>query len=220
MISKKCKHCGSTLRHEGLTFCNHSCSATYNNKRKKPRTEESKKKTSDSVKAWQKINNYKRVVNGKKVMMCKVSFCIVCGKCIPNEHRKTCSKECFSKNQAKNMSERLSKAENRKNIGRHRKSYMEQSFETWLIDNSAPEFVTEKSFKNHDLKKTYFADFYFPSLNLIIELDGTQHRNTVEADTIRDEYINAFYGITVFRIPHKEYQSGSKIEQVKQMLGI
>ena len=263
---KKCAHCNKelTFEHRGKTFCNSSCAATYNNKKRGPRSETTKKKIQDSVikhnesftgvhRGYCKVSFcnvchavirnkhratcsnecYKTIEYGKKIKnqisisytfgngrRCKVSFCKVCGVVIKNEHRVTCSKECYRKNHSAMASERISKAENRKNLGRHRRSYMEQSFEAWLTNHSAPEFSTEKSFKNHDIKKTYFADFYFPGLNLIIELDGTQHRKTVEADAIRDAYIKSYYGITVIRISHQEYQKGSRIDEVKKLLGL
>lgn len=259
---KKCAHCNKELafEHRAKTFCNSSCAATYNNKKRGPRSETTKKKIQEGVKKNKEsltgihrghckvsfckvcgvvIRNKHRATcstecykssigkhtghntplftigNGR---YCKVTFCKICGTVIKNKHRITCSKECYKKNHSSMASERLSKVENRKNLGRHRRSYMEQSFESWLISNGSPEFETEKSFKNHDLKKTYFADFYFPSLNLIIELDGTQHRKTVEADSIRDAYIKSYYDITVIRIAHQEYQKGSRIDEVKKLL--
>ena len=46
----------------------------------------------------------------------------------------------------------------------------------------------------------YIADFYCASAALVIELDGSQHRTAegVQADTIRDEYLNNL-GILVLR---------------------
>lgn len=222
---KKCVHCSKelTFEHRGKTFCNSSCSASYHNKKRGPRSESTKKRIREGLRNHNNSLSQKekeKYTNVRYQQYCKVSFCKSCGTIIKNAHRITCSKECYKKNHSAMASERLSKAENRKNLGRHRRSYMEQSFETWLNANGSPEFETEKSFKNHDLKKTYFADFYFPSLNLIIELDGTQHRNTMEADSIRDAYIKSHYGITVIRITHQEYQNGSRIDEVKKLLAL
>ena len=95
--------------------------------------------------------------------------------------------------------------ENRKNLGRHRKSWMEVTFESYLKENSIVGWDTEVHFWNDELKKNYFPDFIFESKKLIIELDGTQHRKTVEQDSIRDIWFNN-KGYTVVRIPHSEFK--------------
>ena len=150
---------------------------------------------------------------------CKCCNNIVLHSRILRKHNKTCSDLCKKKYQGILMSERLSKIENRTNYGRHRRSYMEQSFENWLEEN-AISFETEVRFKNNALNKNYFVDFFFRDKNLIIELDGTQHRNTVESDKERDAYFENVLGISVIRITHKEYQNGSRIKEVCERLGI
>ena len=47
---------------------------------------------------------------------------------------------------------------------------------------------------------TYIVDFYCASAALVIELDGSQHREEqgIQADRIRDEYLNSL-GILVLR---------------------
>ena len=47
---------------------------------------------------------------------------------------------------------------------------------------------------------TYIVDFYCASAALVIELDGSQHREKqgIQADRIRDEYLNSL-GILVLR---------------------
>ena len=54
-------------------------------------------------------------------------------------------------------------------------------------------------------RKNYFADFIFEDKKLIIELDGTQHKKTVEQDAIRDAWFNS-KGYTVIRIPVEEFK--------------
>ena len=105
------------------------------------------------------------------------------------------------------MSERLRDPEKRKNYGRGKKSYMELYFENWLLRNKIEGWEYDKHFWNEDIKKNYFADFCFEDKRLIIELDGTQHKNTIEADAIRDEYLRSI-GYFVIRISYKEFQSG------------
>jgi very-short-patch-repair endonuclease len=83
------------------------------------------------------------------------------------------------------------------NRGRGKASYLEKSFEAWLVDKLPQlEFHTEYSFKRFDQVKTYFADFYFPTKRLIIELDGSQHlgKKQKQYDQERDQYITDHYG--------------------------
>lgn len=53
---KKCKHCGKEIN-ENSVFCSSSCSATFNNKNRKPHSEETKQRISGSVKNW--VSNLK-----------------------------------------------------------------------------------------------------------------------------------------------------------------
>lgn len=99
----------------------------------------------------------------------------------------------------------LKNSENRKNLGRHKKSWMELTFESYLKENNITGWDTEVHFWNDVLRKNYFPDFIFESKKLIIELDGTQHRKTVEQDAIRDKWFSD-KGYRVIRIPHPEFK--------------
>lgn len=94
---------------------------------------------------------------------------------------------------------------NRKNLGRHKRSWLELTFEEYLKYNNIQGWNTEVHFWNEDLRKNYFADFIFEDKKLIIELDGTQHKKTVEQDAIRDAWFNS-KGYTVIRIPVEEFK--------------
>jgi len=94
---------------------------------------------------------------------------------------------------------------NRKNLGRHKKSWMELTFEEYLKYNNIQGWDTEVHFWNDKLKKNYFPDFIFEDLKLIIELDGTQHRKTIEQDAIRDKWFSS-RGYRVIRIPVEEFK--------------
>ena len=63
-------------------------------------------------------------------------------------------------------------------------------------------------------------DFYFPEINLIVELDGKQHEKPKhkEADKLRDEYITTNLNLNVFRISYDEYQTGTKINELLKLL--
>jgi very-short-patch-repair endonuclease len=65
---------------------------------------------------------------------------------------------------------------------------------------------------------TYYADFVFDHLKLIIELDGRQHHQTVEYDSRRDAYITANYGLNVIRITAKEYFNKTRVSEIETLL--
>lgn len=99
----------------------------------------------------------------------------------------------------------LKKAENRKNLGRHKRSWMELTFENYLKERNITGWDTEVHFWNEELNKNYFPDFIFESNKLIIELDGTQHRKTKELDKIRDDWFLT-KGYKVVRISIDEFK--------------
>ena len=158
---------------------------------------------------------------------CQISFhdCLFCGCKIihaiakSKNKRKTCSPECQTKHMSRIQSERLSKTENRSNLGRHKKSYLEDSFEEWLRQNDIV-FESEVHYRNTELNKSYYVDFLFKDRNLVIELDGTQHRKTVEKDRIRDEYLSRVHNLTVIRITHNEYRQKSRLIEICELLGV
>lgn len=99
----------------------------------------------------------------------------------------------------------LKNPQNRKNLGRHKRSWMELSFEKYLTDNTISSWNTEVHFWNDQLQKNYFVDFLFEDKKLIIELDGTQHRKTVEKDKLRDNWLS-LKGYKVIRIGIEEFK--------------
>jgi len=94
---------------------------------------------------------------------------------------------------------------NRKNLGRHKRSWMELTFESYLKEYNITGWDTEVHFWNDELRKNYFPDFIFESKKLIIELDGTQHRKTVKQDAIRDKWFTS-KGYKVIRITLEEFK--------------
>lgn len=114
----------------------------------------------------------------------------------------------------------LSVPGNRKNYGRHKPSWLESSFEEYLKDNLIEDYETEFHIRNTEINKNYFIDFMFKDRKLVIELDGTQHRNSVEADKIRDDFITRL-GYKVVRIPQDEFKKRyfDKSKGFKDILG-
>ena len=210
-----CQQCAAAMeyRKRKNKFCSSSCAASYNNLLHSPESRKQQAKT--LLKTLENLGPTAK----KEPNCCKVSFCLICKNVIPNKHRKTCSVLCCRKLSGQSMSNRLKDPNFRKNYGRQKRSYLEESFSKWLEANDVP-YEYEIQFKNHELNKYYYADFVFRDLKLIIELDGTQHRKTVEQDRIRDEYIHREYGYTVYRVTHKEYQAKSKYSIICDLLGI
>lgn len=200
-----CIVCGAEVSRYSKRFCSQSCGAKYSNS------------TKDRTKF--KPGPKKGTLHSRKLFT-KISQCVICSKFHPGT-RKTCSPKCKNKLLSDTMKNKIFNGFNPNlNRGRHKKSWMESSFGNWLNQHGITDYITEQPFKRKDITKTYFADFYFPQRKLVIELDGTQHNNTKEYDAERDNYIISKYSIEIIRIGYKEYQSGSRIDFIKHILGI
>lgn len=202
---KLCKHCDGPIPYNKRSnqFCSQSCAGTFNT----------------GSRDYTTFKPGPPIGTGAKPPYTKIKMCTVCNKYHPGSGR-TCSKECKSVILSISAKTRISKGFNPQlNRGRNKRSYLEISFSGWL-NTMYPtlEVKIEHPFKRNDITKTYFADFYFPSKRLIIELDGSQHKHTVDYDAERDRYITDAYGVTVIRITHKEYQSGAKVQEIINLL--
>lgn len=100
----------------------------------------------------------------------------------------------------------LRNPDNHKKIERKEKSWMELCFEKWLRESDVSGWDDEVHFWNSSEGKNYFVDYLFEDKKLILELDGTQHRHTIEKDKIRDEYLESL-GYTVKRVPYSEFKT-------------
>ena len=92
---------------------------------------------------------------------------------------------------------------------RRKVSWMEETFSKWLINKNI-KFRSEVHFRNSELNKSYFVDFIFDELMLIIELDGNQHEKRKEHDKVRDDFFRSL-GYNVIRISHCEFREKSKV---------
>ena len=215
---KRCLQCNNTLEYKKRTnkYCSNSCSATFNsNKRNytifKPGPKKGPKLPQTKDFKYSKYNNGEPYTPIKQ--------CIICQKFHPNLG-KTCSNECYLKLLSIKIRESINNGFNpQKNRGRGKQSYLEKSFEDW-IKKEFPylEYIKEYKFSRLDTLKSYFGDFYFPTLNLVIELDGIQHLKTQEYDQERDEYIQKTYNVEIIRISHKEYKNKTKLELIRNKL--
>ena len=208
----KCTQCNTELEYDKRhnKFCSRSCAATCSNAAK----------DYTKIKTGPKPGYFPHTHYEKFPPHTKVSQCIICSKYHPN-CGKTCSSQCKGKLLSRSIKQAIFNGyDPKKNRGRQKQSWLESSFENWLVENSITDFITEHPFKRHDQTKTYFADFYFPKINLIIELDGTQHNNTKDYDQQRDQYITDKYNLEIIRISHKEYQQKTKLTLIQKKLGI
>jgi very-short-patch-repair endonuclease/ribosome-associated translation inhibitor RaiA len=210
-----CNNCSNVMTYSirKNKFCSKSCSATFNNTGR-IRTEESKQKVSASI-----IGILSKIAKTVKIYCCTICSEPTVG------NRKTCSKECLTKHHSILQSANIEKNRHRYK-GRLVKSYMEKSFHDWLIAHGlnigVRGFMEEVHFKHKVDGKTKngWADFVFPSRKLIIELDGSHHKKRVDLDAVRDKHLTEIRGYTVIRIPHSEYTKGTRIEEIKKLLGL
>jgi hypothetical protein len=95
---KQCKECCNTIAYEKRfnNFCSQSCSTTFNNKRRPPRTVESREKTAHSLIKHGELFGFPAPTPPEKLRYCSLHFheCSHCGKYMTNPYRKTCSTEC------------------------------------------------------------------------------------------------------------------------------
>lgn len=199
----QCVVCQNEVSLHSNKFCSRSCAAIKSN----------------SLKDFTKFKSGPQKGTQKKALYTKISQCPICGKWHP--FRNTCSLDCkriLTSNSIKlAIQNGYGPGGNR---GRGKSSYLESSFEFWLSTNF-PDlvFIREYAFKRSDVRKTYFADFYFPSLKLVIELDGSQHQFTKKYDSERDSFIKSQYGVEVVRISHNEYKRKTRIQEIWSLLG-
>lgn len=210
-----CQECNSPLSFEQRhnKFCSHGCSATFNNSRRKHK-EETKEKISKSRKA------------NKKPQTVYSMVCETCNTTFVSKRKQVrfCSRRCvnvFNSHRQKQYA--LLHPELTYRRSPYRQSYLERSFEGWLqtrgVVKGRKGFLTEVWFRDKQNKKIYRADFVFPQQRLVVELDGTQHQQTVALDNKRDSVLRS-RGWNVVRVTHKEYKNKTKLPLIEQLLSI
>lgn len=223
---KKVSNTLTQLHYSGLE-CEKFCELKYNSCKLCTRLFSVKSKInylfcSESCKRIFKNKDNIKTINNPNICHIHYAKCLFCStiKIVRQSYKlKYCSKQC--QNSASSIRTSNYLKNNRSHIrGPHKPSYMEESFASWLKQNYTDKWYSEVYFWNHELKKNGWADFVFPKEKLIIELDGSQHRKTVEKDQIRDEYLLRDRGYKVYRITHKDYVKQIRINEVKVMLGI
>lgn len=196
-------------------FCSRSCAAITNGKLYPKR----KKRDASATITKPRIKSAVRTIkyNAKEsVQYTKVQQCHICLK-YHSLLGATCSINCKKKLLSIRVRERIDAGWNpQENRNRAIPSFLEKSFESWLLDNKITNYIKNKTFRCGE--KIYFGDFYFPELSLLIELDGQQHIANTAYDKNRDDLILSAHGIYTYRISYKEYMNKSKIDIVVAML--
>lgn len=201
-----CKNCGKDfvdLESIDRNFCNNSCSASYNNKGK-IKSEITKFKISESL---------KNIPNNNKLPR---TDCIECGKKVKKNKQKYCSLSCLKN--SKIFKEKLSiiaKERYKKNPDQHpnkrcasiKETYPEKFFNEFLILKG---LVNGEDFIKQFKVNNYYVDFFFPKLNLCVEIDGERwHDSNNEKEITRENIIKEKYKLIRFKVKpllNKKYE--------------
>lgn len=214
----KCKCCGNefTPKYEGNIFCSSSCAASFNNKNR-TRSEESKRKTSESLYKYYHGDEWKEYAD-KSVLN---TVCKVCGREYHSKRGGTgyCSLGCRSEDpeyRDKLRAAQIKLVQNGKHKGwqtRNVESYPEKFWKT-VLDNNGIEYLRE----DFSTKK-YFLDFLIEKngTKIDLEIDGKQHSRRIEHDKKRDEFLTE-NGFVVYRIKWNSINSKEGSEKMKKKI--
>lgn len=222
----KCKMCNAALdynnRHK--SFCNRSCSASFNNSRRIV-SDEHRAKTSATV---------------RRAKPASERECKECGKMFSStdRHRKaqTCSAQCSSVDRKRRTSDPKYRAGLRAQAVARVRAGTHQGWQSRSkVGPSYPEryfislFETEKIAVDREVKiGRYFADFVVRGTKKVIEVDGAQHKyaDHIERDKRKDQFLRD-QGYEVFRVDwsNPRTQAGKdklypQIEMMKQYIGV
>lgn len=224
---KLCEECGEIISYEYKNekkFCNSSCSAKFNNKRRIV-DEEQKLKTSITLlkrRIKRNIDKEKIILNDviRICLNCEKEFLVNRNKRVLS-HQKYCCKECSNIGMKRNTS---LKAKERVKNGTHKgwttrniTSYPEKFFMEVLKNNKLNyihNFIINKKDLGLDDKSNYFLDFYFEDKKIDLEIDGKQHKSRKGHDELRDSLLEKI-GIKIYRIEWKNPINDKNKEYMK-----
>ncbi len=223
---KYCEYCGKKLpfKKRFAKCCNQSCGSALGNKKKGKRTEETKRKISNTFLKGIKQHKYKLANQyGEYVYGVRKCICKYCNKEFEsNKFQKYCSDECRQKSISKQSSlQRKKEIQNGTFQGWKSRNIISYAEKFWkqVLDNNNIQYVREYvlEYGNKGSGERYFLDFYIEinDRKIDLEIDGKQHlyKERKESDKIRDEFIKS-KGIEVYRIPWNEINS----EHGKQLM--
>lgn len=209
---KLCKQCGNPISYDKKNkknFCNNSCSAKYNNSKRKI-SEEQKIKVSITL-LNKNVNflNENEVI--RKCLNCYNEFVV---KRLDNRRlssQKYCSKLCSNLGMKKNLiltiGDKIKNGTHKGWSSRKIISYPEKFFMDVFGNKNLiykHNFVISKRSLGLNDSSNYFLDFYFEDKKIDLEIDGKQHYypDRKIKDDLRDELLQKI-GIKVYRIKWK-----------------
>lgn len=187
MYMKKCKNCGNIITNSDSRniFCSRSCSATYNNSRRK-HTEETRHKIRYSIKRARANGISKTPTEGKGLRKV-INVCISCSKPFDarkNPNQKCCSVSCktdaYNRGlyDLKGKSGGYRKGSGRGKSGRYKGIWCDSSYElAWVmyhLDHNIPFKRNKMSFQYEYENEThsYYPDFLLLEENKLVEIKG------------------------------------------------
>lgn len=219
-----CLYCGKefTPKYEGNKFCSSSCAASYNNIRRKPVTDETKKRISESLLRLHYGENWEKETHKTKYMRSmKTHICKVCGKEFLSKKKdaRYCSKECLcndSEYKEKLRQKQVEKVKNGTHKGwqsRNIESYPEK-FWKGVLDNNSIKYLREDFSTNK-----YFLDFLIVKngIKIDLEIDGKQHKIRKEHDKERDRFLRE-NGFVVYRIEWNSINNDKGKKMMKEKI--
>ena len=151
--------------------------------------------------------------------------CIVCGKQVKQPQHQHCSNACAAitrntleyKSKLSNIAKKRYKENPESHPNRRcaglKESYPERCFREYIEKKG---LIKNKHFEQQKSIKPYFVDFFFPILNLGIEIDGERwHDKNNEREIKRENYIKEKINLVRFKaksLIKKEYQD--KIDNI------
>jgi very-short-patch-repair endonuclease len=198
-IEKKCSKCGNifeSLKNESRKFCSKSCSNSFNNK-KRTLSDETKNKIRNSL-----LKNENSISRKKEK-----KDCLTCGKKVKKNQAIYCSVECVRNSnivKEKIRDKIIKRYKDHPELHPNRKcanlieTYPEKFFREFLLMNG---LIQNRDFLTQHSVEKYYADFYFPSINLVVEIDGERwHNKTNEKEIQRESVIKKYFDLIRFDV--------------------
>lgn len=197
----ECLLCGKELvgKYKNIKkFCNSSCAATYNN-RKRKHSDETKEKIRNKLKGFTKTKVYKT----ENISTTKVKYCKLCGHEVPSLRHTFCSKKCQNKYKYLNYGFILKCEECGKEYKSHQKNQKFCSYQCsadnrrkilinkWLIgdgifnaNNGIPQYIRKYLYEKVEFKceECGFEGYNKATVNTILQIhhiDGNCGNNNI-----------------------------------------
>lgn len=227
---KYCLFCGKEINPR-KKFCNNSCSASFNNKKRivsveqKNKTKATLEKYNEEKRNLDGINVIKKNKSNNRLYKIRVyeNTCECCGnKFYGKKGRKFCSVKCSNNSESKKENNKKLIKRNIENgtfagwkvRSKNMQSFPEKYWENVLIKNNI-------EFKNEVKVGKYFLDFLIEKneVKIDLEIDGKQHKQLeiIEKDAKRDSFLKE-NGYVIYRIDWNEVCSDCGKEKMNKKI--